>query len=198
MKKDNIVKILFVLVGIAVIVAVSIYIGSLNTTKLEEEQFYQYFGGRKVEYTGTLEISRKTNGITSLKTNDIYIDLDSTPIYYKTEENKLLFPQDMAIVYPENQGQMQKITHFSTIQLEEEIPYLQYENNKQSIENSFLFDGNDLYIFLEPTTIVVGENSYELSPLSYAYVSYRQIVEIYEKASDTYEIIEYTSRECNC
>lgn len=198
MKKDNIVKILFVLVGIAVIVAVSIYIGSLNTTKLEEEQFYQYFGGRKVEYTGTLEISRKTNGITSLKTNDINIDLDSTPIYYKTEENKLLFPQDMAIVYPENQGQMQKITHFSTIKLEEDIPYLQYENNKQSIENSFLFDGNDLYIFLEPTTIVVGENSYELSPLSYAYVSYRQIVEIYEKASDTYEIIEYTSRECNC
>lgn len=198
MKKDNIVKILFVLVGIAVIVAVSIYIGSLNTTKLEEEQFYQYFGGRKVEYTGTLEISRKTNGITSLKTNDINIDLDSTPIYYKTEENKLLFPQDMAIVYPENQGQMQKITHFSTIKLEEDIPYLQYENNKQSIENSFLFDGNDLYIFLEPTTIVVGENSFELSPLSYAYVSYRQIVEIYEKASDTYEMIEYTSRECNC
>lgn len=197
MKKENIVKFIFMLLGIAVIIIAAIYIGSLNTTKLEEEEFYQYFGGRKVEYTGTLEISRKNNGITSLKINDINIDLDSTPIYYKTEENKMLFPQDMAVVFPENQGLMEKIIHFSTINLEENIPYLQYENNKQSIENSFLFDGNDLYIFLEPTTIVIEDQTYELSPLSYVMVTYRQTVEIYEKASDTYEIIETTSRKCN-
>ena len=197
MKKDTIVKFIFILLGIAVIIIAAIYIGSLNTTKLEEEEFYQYFGGRKVEYTGTLEISRKNNGITSLKINDINIDLDSTPIYYKTEENKMLFPQDMAVVFPENQGLMEKIIHFSTINLEENIPYLQYENNKQSIENSFLFDGNDLYIFLEPTTIVIEDQTYELSPLSYVMVTYRQTVEIYEKESDTYEIIETTSRKCN-
>ena len=172
--------------------------GTLNTTKLEQEQFYQYFGGRKVEYTGTLEISRKNDGITNLKMDDINIELDSTPIYYAEEENKILLPQDMAIVFPENQGQMQKITHFSTIQLEENIPYLQYENNRQSIENGFIYDGNDLYIFLTPTTLLIGDNTYELSPLSYVIVTYRQSVEIYENTSDTYEIIEYTSRKCNC
>ena len=61
MKKDNIVKILFVLVGIAVIVAVSIYIGSLNTTKLEEEQ-----GKMKVEITKDEEGNNVVNNTIEL------------------------------------------------------------------------------------------------------------------------------------
>ncbi len=190
MKKDNVIKIIFVIIMIAAIIFAAKYISNLNTTSLEEHEFYQYFGGRKVEYTGSLEISKENNGITNLQMEDVKIELDSTPIYYKDIENKMLLPQDMAIVFPLDKGTMKRVNHFWTVQLESNIPYLQYEKSKQLVENAFLFDGKDLYIFLEPTTLIVGEERYELSPLSYAKVSYRQSVEIYQKQEDTYTTIE--------
>ncbi len=190
MKKDGIIKIIFVFVMMAVIVIIAKYISNLNTNKLEEHQFYQYFGGRRVEYKGNLEISKQNNGITNLQMEDVKIELDSTPIYYQDIENKLLLPEDMAIVFPVDEGNMQRVNHFSAVQLEDNIPYIQYEGYKKQVRNSFLFDGNDLYIFLEPVTLTVGEQTYELSRLSYAIVSYRQTVEIYQKQEDKYTIIE--------
>lgn len=190
MKKDKIIKFIFVLIMIAVIVFGARYILNLNMTKLEDYEFYQYFGGQKVEYSGELEIQKENNGITNLKMKDKVITLDSTPIYYKDVENKLLLPQDMAIVFPLDLGNMQKVNRFSTITYEYEIPCLTYEKNKQSIPKTFLYDGNDTYIFLQQTSITIGDQIFELSPLSYAIVSYRQSVEIYQKSEDKYTILE--------
>lgn len=190
MQRDNIIKIIFVIIMIITIIFVARYISKLNTTSLEEHQFYQYFGGRKVEYKGKLEISKENNGITSLQMKDVKIELDSTPIYYQDIENKILLPEDMAIVFPLNKGTMQRVNYFWNVQIESNIAYLENEKNKKSVTNAFLFDGKDLYIFLEPTTITVGEEIYELTPLSYVKVNYRETVEIYQKQEDIYTIIE--------
>ena len=64
------------------------------------------------------------------------------------------------------------------------------KDDKIFLEESFLYDGQDLYLFLYKTSILVGEKTYELSPLSYAIVDYHDQVEIYDKASDKYEIID--------
>lgn len=190
MKKDKIIKFLFVIIMLAVIIIAAVYISKLSKTTLENHEFYQYFAGRKVEYTGELEMSRENNGISNLKMNDITIQLDSTPVFYKDIDNRIILPEDMAVVSPSEQGKMQRITYFSEIQIKDNIAYLEYQNKKQSLEQNFLFDGNNLYVFLQETEITIGEQTFKMSPLSYAIVTYRESVEIYQKSEDTYHIFE--------
>lgn len=190
MKKDKIIKFLFVIIMLAVIVIAAVYISKLSKTSLDNHEFYQYFAGRKIEYSGEIEINRENQGISNLKMNDVTIQLDSTPIYYKDIENRMILPEDMAVVSPSEQGKMQRITYFSELQIKDNIAYLEYQGKKQSLEQDFLFDGNNLYIFLQDSEITIGEQTYNMSPLSYAIVTYRESVEIYQKSEDTYHVFE--------
>lgn len=190
MKKDKIIKFLFVIIMLAVIVIAAVYISKLSKTSLDNHEFYQYFAGRKIEYSGEIEINRENQGISNLKMNDVTIQLDSTPIYYKDIDNRMILPEEMAVVSPLEQGKMQRITYFSELQIKDNIAYLEYQGKKQSLEQEFLFDGNNLYIFLQEAEITIGEQTYKMSPLSYAIVTYRESVEIYQKSDDTYHVFE--------
>jgi len=57
---------------------------------------------------------------------------------------------------------------------------------EKRLQNAFLYDGTDLYIFLEETAVSVQGTEYVLSPLSYVKVNYRGEVEIYNKQADEY------------
>lgn len=183
---------------ILIIVIVMIIIGSLNTTTTENHDFYQWYSGQKVEYKGQLTFTRK-EGLTELKATDRKVTLDSTPVYYADENNKVIFPEDMAIVYPNNNGMMYRINHFADITEENGEIYLETnlatKTNKTKLEKAFLYDGQDLYFFLDRTTITVNGTNYEVSPLSYVIVRYQQSVEIYNYEKDEYQVIDTTETQ---
>lgn len=183
---------------ILIIVIVIIIIGSLNTTTTENHDFYQWYSGQKVEYKGQLTFTRK-EGLTELKATDRKVTLDSTPVYYADENNKVIFPENMAIVYPNNNGMMYRINHFADITEENGEIYLETnlatKTNKTKLEKAFLYDGQDLYFFLDRTTITVNGTNYEVSPLSYAIVRYKQSVEIYNYEKDEYQVIDTTETQ---
>ena len=89
---------------------------------------------------------------------------------------------------------MNKVNHFSSVIKEGESTYLELNTttstNKKLVENALLYDGSDLYFFLENTTITVNGQDYEVTPLSYVIVRYRENVEIYNKEKDEYTVIE--------
>lgn len=178
---------------ILIIVIVAIIIGNLNTTKTENHNFYQWYFGQKVEYNGQLTFTRK-EGLTELKATDRKVTLDSTPVYYADEKDKVIFPEDMAIVYPTNNGLMYRVNHFSDVVKEDGDIYLESNlatsTSKDKIEKAFLYDGQDLYFFLERTNLIVNGTTYELSPLSYVIVRYKQNVQIYDYDKDEFKIIE--------
>lgn len=192
MKKDKIIKFLFIVIMIGVIVAVGYYVSRLSMTSLESHEFYQYVLGRKIEYTGELEISKGSNSVSSMNLgNNTSVELDSTPLYYKNEDNKMLLPKDMAVVLPLEQNAMKKVNRLSTVEIgKDNYIRIKYENEEFLEKNGFLFDGNDLYIFLDWTEITIGEQTYNLAPMSYAIVHYRQSVEIYQKQDDKYHMLE--------
>ena len=192
MKKENLFKILMVLALITLIVLVSVYIVRLDTDEIENHNFYQYFGGRKVEYQGALRITQK-NDITELQLQNANIQLDSTPIYYQDIENQTLFPEDMALVIPNQNGQMYKINRFTNIYQKDNIIYTEYRNTQNELANSFIYDGGDLYFFIENTTLTIDGTNYEITPLSYVITTYQNAVEIYNQQQDTYQIIPTTS-----
>ena len=183
---------------ILIIVIVVIIIGNLNSTTTENHDFYQWYSGQKVEYKGQLTFTRK-EGLTELKATDRKVTLDSTPVYYADENDKVIFPEDMAIVYPNNNGMMYRINHFADIIEENGSIYLETnlatKTNKTKLEKAFLYDGQDLYFFLERTTITVNGTNYEVSPLSYAIVRYKQSVEIYNYEKDEYQVIDTTETQ---
>ena len=189
-RKNTIITVSIVSALIVIIIIVSIIISNLNSTKTESHNFFQWYSGQKVEYKGELTFTRK-EGLTELKATDKKVTLDSTPVYYAEKENKVIFPEDMAIVFPHNNGMMYRINHFSNIIEENSDVYLEtnlaVETNKTK---AFLYDGQDLYFFLERTNITVNGTTYEVSPLSYAIVRYKQSIEIYNYEKDEYQVID--------
>ncbi len=185
--KDNVLKIVIFLTLLIILVIVALFIINLNTENIEEKDFYQWIGQGKVEYTGAMKILY--NGeVSELQTENENIELDFTPVYYK-DEPKMLFSNDMALVQPLNNGSMNKLPRFSVLEEKEDGIYLDSRKEDKKIENSFLFNGKDLYVFLEETTIIIDEIEYVVSPMSYANVSYKQMVEIYDKKSDVGNVI---------
>ena len=189
MKKETIFKIFIFLALVLIIVITSIYILNLNTEYIENYNFYQYFAGRKVEYEGALKMTNK-DGVTELTCNNINIQLDSTPIYYKDVENRVIFPEDMIIVIPNENGQVYKINRFSNIYLNGDVPYIEFHEKIKELPNSFIYDGGDLYFFTSSATLEVDDEIYEITPLSYVFAYNKNRVEIYNKQTDKYEIIE--------
>ena len=197
-RKSTIITTSIIAALIVIIVIVIIIIGSLNSTTVESHDFYQWYSGQKVEYKGELTFTRK-EGLTELKATDRKVTLDSTPVYYSDENGKVIFPEDMAVVYPNNNGMMYRINHFADITEENGDIYLETnlatKTNKTKLEKAFLYDGQDLYFFLERTNITVNGTTYEVSPLSYAIVRYKQSVEIYNYAKDEYQYIDTTETQ---
>ena len=192
-RKNTIITVSIVSALIVIIIIVSIIISNLNSTKTESHNFFQWYSGQKVEYKGELTFTRK-EGLTELKATDKKVTLDSTPVYYAEKEHKVIFPEDMAIVFPHNNGMMYRINHFSNIIEENSDVYLEtnlaVETNKTKLDQAFLYDGQDLYFFLERTNITVNGTTYEVSPLSYAIVRYKQSIEIYNYEKDEYQVID--------
>ena len=197
-RKSTIITTSIIAALIVIIVIVIIIIGSLNSTTVESHDFYQWYSGQKVEYKGQLTFTRK-EGLTELKATDRKVTLDSTPVYYSDENGKVIFPEDMAVVYPNNNGMMYRINHFADITEENGEIYLETnlatKTNKSKLEKAFLYDGQDLYFFLERTSITVNGTTYEVSPLSYAIVRYKQSVEIYNYEKDEYQVIDTTETQ---
>lgn len=159
---------------------------------LSGEEYYQYFYGIMEEYSGNIEVVQDDEKIQLiLKDNDNkVIYLDSTPIYYKNILGKVLFAKEMELVMPDKG--IYKLSKFTNIIQENRNMYTKKFNKKETtaLDNAFLFDGNDLYFFLEETVITVGETEFTVSPLSYVIVNYRQNVEIYDYEKDEYTIIQ--------
>lgn len=193
MKKSKLIVFFSIILLTILIIIVYGVIKNINTEVIEKHMFYQYFAGRKVTYEGTITLENRKN-ITQITSEEQKIQLDSTPLYYVDEE-KVIFPQNMAIVYPMRNGLMYKMNRFSKIKQIQESIYLEENEENKILENIFLYDGNDLYFFLEDSNIRVGEETYELSPLSYVTVQYNGNVEIYNKAKDEYTILEGTYKD---
>ena len=111
-------------------------------------------------------------------------------MYYKDVLGKMLFAKQMELVVPDVGNY--KLSKFTNIYEENNTIKIKKLNKDKSkaISNGFIFDGNDLYFFLDDTTLTIGTTEYELPPLSYVIVNYRSNVEIYNYDKDEYTIIQ--------
>ncbi len=159
----------------------------------EDHKFYQYFSGIKFDYEGKIKLNKDKN-ITKIIFDEVSVTLDSTPMYY-VEEKKVLFPKNMNLVYPISGGLQYKVNYFSTLASDNSVIYLQDGKLKREVLNCFLYDGNDLYFFIDETKITIQDKEYILSPFSYVILKHNQSIELYDIKNDEYQIIELDNQE---
>ena len=71
-----------------------------------------------------------------------------------------------------------------------DLYYLNQKGINKTFDYMFLYDGKDLYFFLDTVKIKLGDKEITLSPMSYLNCSYLNLLSYYDKESDTYEVIE--------
>ena len=190
-KKETIIRFAMIIAIVIVIVVTYNFINNLQRIKIPsgEYRFFQYVMGNKTEYTGVLEFSGK-DGITKLECKEGTIYLESMPVYYESERDKVILPADMAVVFPMDSGRTNKVNSLSIAYINYGDVYIQKGDLDKNLEDAFLYDGNDMYFFVENTTVTIDGVEYKLPPLSYANVTYKGYIELYNYDTDEYTYIE--------
>ncbi len=167
------------------------YYRSLNKISYKGYKLYQYIDGQKFEYEGDFYLTREDE-ITSLESKDIVIEDNTFPIYFTNDKDLVLFPIDMGLILLDNVYNSYKINHFSEIKFNEKQgnATLLYKRKETFLGDSFAYDGNNLYFFIYPAKVTFDDKEFDLDGGSYAIVNYKGQIDIYDRANDTYTIIE--------
>ena len=190
-KKDLIVR-LCSIVAILIVIAIAYnFIKNLQTVKFStgEYKLFQYVMGSKNEYSVIVEMSNKKD-ITKLETKEGTIYLTSIPVYFLENRDKAILPAEMEIAFPIESGKLNKVGSLATVYIDFGDVYIKKGDVNKKLENTFLYDGNDLYFFVENTVVTVNGEEYKLPPLSYVNATYKGYVEIYNYDTDEYIYVE--------
>lgn len=187
-KRYNILIPIFLL--IVLLIAILLYTMEYKNNRyayVDEVEVYQYFSGIKMEYIANIS-RNKNNVILDYENKDYVVSFDSTPVYIKNKDS-VIFPKEMSIMFPLNDRQYQ-VNALAEIYKEYDLYYLNIRNLNETYDHLFFYDGSNLYFFVDNVTLVVGNETIELSPMSYVSASYLNFVEYYDYENDTYGMID--------
>lgn len=156
----------------------------------KEEKVYQYFYDEKYEYNSIISKNRK-DVIVDFKPQEININLDSTPIYYENKDIVIL-PKNMSVVMPTLSCAEYLTKGYSYITYENGVYNLTTDRYNKKLNHYFLYDGFDLYFFIEPVTLIVENDKIQLTPFSYVIAKYGKYISYYDKKTDTFKTITTT------
>lgn len=177
---------------IVILIAVILYAMEYKNNRyaiVTDTKVYQYFSGNKMEYTAKVGRNRK-KVILNFEAKDFSVNLDSTPVYVKKKEGAdVIFPKEMMAFFPLN-DKAYVVDALSEVYTNYDLNYLRIKRLDKSFDHMFLYDGKDLYFFLDEVTLIVGDKEIILNPMSYVSCSYLNMVEYYDYSSDKYVTIE--------
>lgn len=176
---------------VVLLIALILYIREYKNNRyaiMNSEKVYQYFSGIKLEYEANIGRNRK-KVILNYEPIDEVVNLDNVPIYI-TDKNRVIFPKEMSLFMVLNDKQYQ-ISSLSEIYKKNNLYYLRYKNVNNTFDYSFLYDGDNMYFFMDEVTININDKEeVKLSPLSYINCSYQNFLEYYDKEKEEFKSID--------
>lgn len=164
-----------------------------NFRNKQEEKVFQSFSGIKTDYTAIVTYNLK-DVIVDVKPKDVKIEYDSTPIYY-SEEDKVIFPSEMTIVFPLRDGGQFKLYKYSTYYLDDELHYIKNNMDTGNYSVFFLYNGKNTFFFPYEVDLKVGNKVVEkLSKMSFVTISDSAIT-YYDYVDDKGKIIDTGNKE---
>ena len=184
--------ILMVVLFLAFIIYYKVSISN-NYTEVNKGNFYQYFYDKKYEYEGVVT-TNKRGEVVDFKSISLEVNFDSTPIYYQNKE-KVIFPKDMSVVMPTLSCAEYLSSGYSIITLKDGVYNLITNKYNNKLNHYFLYDGKDLYFFIENVKLKYNNEEVTLSAFSYVIVKSGKYVAYYDKKNDVYKTIELSNNE---
>lgn len=164
-----------------------------NRRNKVEESVFQYFGGLRTDYTAIITYNLK-DSIVNLEAKDKKIEYDSVPVYYQ-EEDKVIFPEEMNIVFPLRGGSQFKLYKYSTYYKENDVHFIKNNTDLGNYEFFFLYDGKDVFFFPDEVTLNINNKEYKkLGAMSYVSVVGGLTLIYYDTASTSGDVVELDGR----
>lgn len=184
--KQNKARIAFVVSAVVMVVAVLIICiclnGNINQFRSESVTLYSWANEERITYNNAELVfdTTKSNAASELKIDGKTVEIDSTPFFYE-DERKVLFPQEMVIVRPRvNNGEQNRLPALSFLDGTSTEPKVVYADVNEMVGAAFLFDGRDLYFFVNPVTLEVDGEKIPLSEFSYATYNFNHELYAYD------------------
>lgn len=165
-----------------------------NYRNKQDVSVYQYFNGVVVDYTAQVTYNLKDIivGVTPI---DAKIEYNSTPIYY-SEGNKVIFPQDMSIIFPLKDGSQFKLYKYALYDNEDGNHIIKNSTHVDTYSNFFMFDGNELFFFPDEVTLYINDKEYaKLGGMSFIKNVGGYTLEYYDKTNDKSEFLEVEGKK---
>ena len=152
---------LLILLIVAILFA---FRGNIDKVIIKDHNLYQYTDGIKLEYTGEIMIDKETDEITQLSVKDVVMELGTDPIYYE-DEMKVLFPKNMAVMFPLH-GSQYKVNYYTTVYRDLDDIYIEDRSLKRTLKDAIIYDGGDIYLVIDKSTVTIGKEKIDVNPLS--------------------------------
>lgn len=160
-----------------------------NTRNKKEVLVYQYFLGSRNDYTAVVTYNLK-NLIVDLGVKEDKLKFTNTPIYYK-DEDKVIFPKEMSIIFPYRDGSQYKLYKYATYYVEDGIQFIKNNSDVGNYEDFFMYDGKDLFFFPFESTLYINDKEYmKLGEMSYVRVVGGLSLVYYDTATESGDVVD--------
>lgn len=166
------------------LVVIALFVMKSAKTTTFSGQPVQYYVNNAYRLDKDATLYRTKEKKTVMKTSDGSEDvLSSLPIYYEGT-TKMLLPENMVYFMP-REGEKYRFNYCSEIDIPDNGGNIKlYSDDKEKIlSKGFVFDGNDIYIFMEDMIVNLNNTDYEISAGSYVEANFYEVVQIYNRKS---------------
>jgi len=154
-----------------------------------KENVFQYFNSVRFDYTAEITYNLK-DAIVGVRAIDEKINYDATPIYYR-DEKKVLFPQEMTIVFPLSYASQYKLYRYATYYTTESFQYIKNNLDTSQYNKFFLYDGKKVFFFPDEVKLLINDKEYKtLSPMSYVSIVGNTTLTYFDYEKEESEFIE--------
>lgn len=155
---------------------------------ITNESVYFYIQDARFDFHTKITLDHEDK-VTNLYAGDNTMQLSNEPLYFVSKE-EAIFPNTMSVIFPV-EGQLQKkINRFTVVNGEGIQTILSNQGLKYALTNGFIYDGGDVYFFVEKGTLTWGTESVELSPMSFVTCDYYGDLSYYDYETKQARLIE--------
>lgn len=160
------------------------------TLEKKTYKVYKEVLGSKLDFD--MDIYTNKRGIIKKLNSNKDVSFDSNPIYFDGKD-KVLFAQNMDIVFPYENNTEYMVSKYSLYEKKGNLHYINNEGNNKDYLYFFMYDGDDLYFFIDEVNLYIGGTEYtKLSGMSYVSLVGDTLI-YYDKDSDKTEAIDINS-----
>jgi hypothetical protein len=163
------------LVAAFITAAAVFYLSHANVYEPKAE-LYVYGVGARFEYGADAKLRIADGGVVITDGSGREYDPEHAPVFYAHEDRAILTAPMLAVSADGRQG---SVARLSEVSFSGKDAFIKTGKNKIPLKGGFLFDGGDVYLFLEEGYVLVGDSTYRVTPMTYVVAVRGARVEIY-------------------